>query len=143
MTILVSSWESVSAQTIVNCFRKAGITSEAQSAAITNADDPFTDLKESLEQLQAVDSDMVPEGVTPESVVNVDNDVITMAPMITDDDILTSVKKIQQEESDGDDEDEEEVAPKRPSRIQVESAIDVIRNAALYSSNGRGYESHH
>ena len=55
--------------------------------------------------------------------------------MITDDDILTSVIT-QQEESDGDDEDEEEVAPKRPSRFQVESAIDVIRNAALYSSNG-------
>ena len=78
---------------------------------------------------------MVPEGVTPESVVNVDNDVITTAPMITDDDILTSVKT-QQEESDGDDEDEEEVAPKWPSRFQVQSAIDVIRNAALYSSNG-------
>ena len=55
--------------------------------------------------------------------------------MITDYGILTSVTT-QQEESDGDDEDEEEVAPKRPSRFQVESAIDVIRNAALYSSNG-------
>ena len=55
--------------------------------------------------------------------------------MITDDDILTSITT-QQEESDGDDEDEQEVAPKRPSRFQVESAIDVIRNAALYSSNG-------
>ena len=87
--------------------------------------------KESLEQLQAVDPDMVPEGVTPESVVNVDNDVITTAPMITDDDILTSVTT-QQEDSDGDDKDEEEVAPKRPSRFQVESAIDVIRNTALY-----------
>ena len=29
MKKLVSSWEAVSAQTIVNCFRKAGITSEA------------------------------------------------------------------------------------------------------------------
>ena len=55
--------------------------------------------------------------------------------MITDDDILTSVTT-QQEESDGDDEDEEEVAPKRPSMLQVESDIGVIRNAALYSSNG-------
>ena len=48
MKILVSSWEAVSAQTIVNCFRKAGITSKAQNAAITDADDPFSDLKESL-----------------------------------------------------------------------------------------------
>ena len=50
--------------------------------------------------------------------------------MITDYDILMSVTT-QQEESDGDDEDEEEVAPKRPPRFHVESAIDVIR-----SSNG-------
>ena len=46
--ILVSSWEAASAQTIANCFRKAGFTSEAQNAAITDADDPFSDLKESL-----------------------------------------------------------------------------------------------
>ena len=39
MKILVSSWKAVSVQTIVNCFRKAGITSEAQNAAITDADD--------------------------------------------------------------------------------------------------------
>ena len=47
MKILVSSWEAVSTQTIVNCFRKAGITPEAQNSAITDADDPFSDLKES------------------------------------------------------------------------------------------------
>ena len=45
MKILVFSWEAVSAQTIVNCFRKAGITSEAQNASITDADDPFSNLK--------------------------------------------------------------------------------------------------
>ena len=45
MKILVSSWEALSAQTIVTCFRKAGITSEAQNAAITDADDPFSNLK--------------------------------------------------------------------------------------------------
>ena len=49
MKILVSLWEAVSAQTIVNCFRKADITSEAQNAAITDADDPSSDLKESLQ----------------------------------------------------------------------------------------------
>ena len=69
MKILVSSWEAVSAQTIVNCFRKAGITSEAQNAAITDADDPFSDLKESLQQLHDIDPDMVPESVTLESLI--------------------------------------------------------------------------
>ena len=31
---------------------------------------------------------MVPENVTPESLIDFDNEVITTAPMITDDDIL-------------------------------------------------------
>ena len=91
MKIRVSSWEAVSAQTIVNCFRKAGITSEAQNAAITDADDPFSDLKENLQQLHDIDPDMVPESVTPESFIDADKEVITTAPMITDDDILRSV----------------------------------------------------
>ena len=122
MKILLSSWEAVSAQTIVNCFRKAGNTPEAQNAAITDADDPFSDLKESLQQLHDIDPDMVPEGVTPESLIDVDNEVITTAPMITDDDILRSVTTNQQEQSDEDDDNDEEVeeaAPERPLRFHV------------------------
>ena len=34
---------------------------------------------------------MVPLGVTPESLIDADNEVITMAPMITDDDALRIV----------------------------------------------------
>ena len=59
--------------------------------------------------------------------------------MATDNDICRSVTTIQQEqynEDDGNDEEAEEVAPKRPVRFQIESVIDVIRSAALYSSNG-------
>ena len=129
----------MSAQTIFKCFRKAGITPEAQHAAITDADDPFSDLKESLQQLHDIDPDMVREGVIPESLIDVDNEVITTAPVITDDDTLRSVTTNQQEHSDEDDdnnEEEEGATPEGPLRFQVELAIDVIRNAALYSSNG-------
>ena len=99
MKILVSSWEAVSAQTIVNCFRKAGIIPEAQNAAITDADDRFSSLKESLRQLHDIDPDMVPEGVTPENLIDFYNEVIATAPMITDDDILRRVTTNQQGQS--------------------------------------------
>ena len=59
--------------------------------------------------------------------------------MITDDDVLRSVTTNQQEQSDEDDDNDEEVeeaTPERPLRFQVESAMDVIRDATLYSSNG-------
>ena len=83
---------------------------------------------------------MVPEGVTPESLIDVDNEVITTALMTTDDDILRSVTTNQQEQYDEDDghsQKVEETAPKRLLRFQVESTIDVIRNVGLYSSNGK------
>ena len=81
---------------------------------------------------------MVPESITPESLIDVDNKAITTVPMITDDDIMRSVTTNQQEESDEDDDNDEEVveaAPEQPLRFQVESTVDIIRNAALYSSN--------
>ena len=75
MKILVSSWE----------------------AAIADVDDLFSDLKESQQQLHDLDPDMASEGVTPESLIDVDNEFITTAPMIADDDILRNVTTNQQE----------------------------------------------
>ena len=81
---------------------------------------------------------MVPESVTPESLIDVDKKAITMIPMITDDDIIRSVTTNQQEQSHEDDDNDEEVeeaVPEQPLTFQVESAVDIIRKAALYSSN--------
>ena len=78
--------------------------------------------------LHDIEPDMVPESVSPESLTDFDNEVITSAPIITDDNILRSVTTNQLEQSDeGDDNDKEveEAAPERPLRFQVESAIDV------------------
>ena len=91
MKILLSSWEAASAQIIFNCFRKTGISSVA---AITDTDDPFSDLKERLQQLYDNDPDMVPEGITPESLIDVDNEVITTASTITDADIWEVLQQI-------------------------------------------------
>ena len=41
MNMFVSSWNAVSTETIVNCFRKAGISSSSQELAETGGDDPF------------------------------------------------------------------------------------------------------
>ena len=79
-------------------------------------------IKGSLQQLHDIDPDMVLEGVNRECLIDVDNEVITTVPMITDDDILRSVTTNQQEQSDEDDDNDEEVeeaAPERPLRFHV------------------------
>ena len=45
MKILADSWESVTKQTIINCFKKSEISSTGQQDAIADSDDPFKDLK--------------------------------------------------------------------------------------------------
>ena len=76
----------------------------------------FPILKESLQQLHDIDPDMIPEGDTPESLIDVDKKVITMASMITDDNILRSVRTNQQEQSNEDDDNDGEVEDVNLSR---------------------------
>ena len=45
MVLLVKAWNEVEEKTIVNCFRKAGISPEAQLSAVNNEDDPFKDIE--------------------------------------------------------------------------------------------------
>ena len=78
--------------------------------------------------------------ISAENIVDVDNDVIATAPVITDDDILEQFEKDHSPESDEedgrDDESLNDEVPERPSRSEVESALDVLKNASLFSNTG-------
>ena len=41
MKMLASAWDALSTKTIVNCFRKSGISAESQETTIAEDDDPF------------------------------------------------------------------------------------------------------
>ena len=45
METLVSAWNAVSTETIVNCFRKAGISNANQETVIADEDNSFKDLQ--------------------------------------------------------------------------------------------------
>ena len=85
------SWEIVTKETIINCFRKAGITPAVQQSAIADSEDPFKDLQESLNDLQKADSSMVPDDVTATALVSL-NDVIATAPEISESDIIEELR---------------------------------------------------
>ena len=144
MKILADSWEVVTKETIINCFRKSGITPTVQQAAIADSDDPFKDLEESLNELRQVDSSMVPDNVTATSLVSLDDEVITTAPEISDNDIIEEIRDHQRqgddEESDEDDPSIEEIIDplvEKPSRSAIESAIDALKDAAMFSDEGQ------
>ena len=41
MTMLLKAWNSIPNKTFTNCFKKAGISSEAVDRALNDEDDPF------------------------------------------------------------------------------------------------------
>ena len=142
MNILVDSSKAVSKETIINCFRKAGITSAVQQAAISDSDDPFKDLQESLNDLRKADSSMVPDDVTATALVSLDHDVIVIAPEISEGDFIEELRACQEpgegEESDDEISMEEIFDPvvEKPSRSAIESALDDLKYAAMFSDEG-------
>ena len=51
MTELVSSWNSVSKETIINCLKKGGISDSSSQVTVADADDPFKVLTEDINHL--------------------------------------------------------------------------------------------
>ena len=133
---------SITFKAIINCLRKAGITPAVQQAAISDSDDPFKDLQESLNDLSKADSSMVPDDVTPTALVSLDDDVIATAPEITEGDIIEELRACQEpaegEESDDEISIEEIFDPvvEKPSRSAIEFALDDLKYAAMFSDAG-------
>ena len=59
MENLVSSWNAVSEETVVNCFKKANISHVKQQTAVADADDPLNSLEEELDNLPKLDENAV------------------------------------------------------------------------------------
>ena len=75
MTWLTAAWECVSPTTLVNCFRKAGISSESQARSQSDDYDPFKLLAAQLEEFQ--DRCESPVGFAVDDNVDADENVVT------------------------------------------------------------------
>ena len=130
---------AVSEETIVNCFRKANISSSNQRVAETDADDPFKSLLAELERLREVDPNSVQEDLSAESFITLDNEVITSAPIITDDVILSDI--IDDADDDLEKDEEDIPPPSRPSNREIEESLDKLRDLSLFSTHGDEIQS--
>lgn len=142
MELLSSSWEDVSKETVVNCFRKAKISAEDQIDAIEDNDDPFKDLNDDLAELKEKDPSLLPDDFSAEEFVDVDLQVIATDNPVTDEEIIQSVVGIEVSEDENDDQMEVYDAPiNKPSKNEVDTAIETLRSLSLYSKNGNDMRS--
>ena len=76
MQMLVSAWDALSTHTIVNCFRKSGISTESQETAITEDDDPFRELQDEIDNLRSVQPNLIEEDFDVAAFADVGAEVI-------------------------------------------------------------------
>ncbi|XP_047139139.1 tigger transposable element-derived protein 4-like [Hydra vulgaris] len=88
MKDLVSSWNVVSKETVINCFKKAGISKTNKSIEEADDDHPFKFLTEELNRLRELDPRAVQEDLSAESYIGLDCDVVTTGSFATDAEIL-------------------------------------------------------
>ena len=136
MKQLLSPWNAVSKETIVNCFKKSNISQSNQQAAVNDDDDPFKSLQEDLEKLHELDNDAIQPNLSAESFADLDSEVVTSASFSNDDDIIAEVIEGENEESEDDQDDEESTPPTRPSTNEVEDALETLQDLSLFSTRG-------
>ena len=102
MKHLVSSWNAVSKEAIVNCFKKSNISQSNQQAAVNDDDDPFKNLLEDLEKLHKLDNNSIQPNISAESFADLDSEDVTTASFSNDVDIIAKVIEEEDEESEDD-----------------------------------------
>ncbi|XP_065652997.1 tigger transposable element-derived protein 4-like [Hydra vulgaris] len=132
-------FNAVSKETVINCFKKAGISKTNKSIEEADDDHFIKFLTEELNRLPELDPRAVQEDLSAESYIGLDCDVVTTGSLATDAEIIAQILDPNFENDDNEVEDSVDEAidveaPPRPSDIQLEIAFETIQNASLYSS---------
>ena len=85
---------------------------------------------------------MVPDDVTTTLLVSLDDDVIATSPEISEGDIMEELRDCQEQGEEEENNDEiliEEIfdpVVEKPSKLAIESALDDLKDAAMFSDEG-------
>ena len=91
MQMFVSAWDALSKQTIVNCFRKSGISTKSQETAIAEDDGGFRKLQDEIDDLRSVEPNLTEEDFDANTFANVDVEVIAVQPPPSDAEIVAEL----------------------------------------------------
>ena len=133
----------MSEEAIANCFRKTNISHANQQTSVTDACNPFKSLEEELDNLRKLDQKAVQDNLSAESFIGLDSEVVTSASYMSDADILTEVIPDSIEDQDHDVIEDLDFLPPltRPSKSDVEEALDKLQGIFLFSSCGNEIRS--
>ena len=137
MRMLVRSWDAVSANTVKNCYRKAGILEETQIASINDdEDDLFKLLEENINELYP--RGLVDRDLTVDDYVNIYFEVCTNETSAIPareilDSILTNDYAQNKEETD---EESNYVTPEKPKLSAIAHAIELLECWSLFGNSG-------
>ena len=84
MQMLMYAWNAASIETIINCFRKVGISTVNQETATADKKDPFKDLLNEIDVLKNVEPDLTPGDINAALSTNFDTELSAAEPPLTD-----------------------------------------------------------
>ena len=129
MQILVSPWDALSTQTIVNCFWKSGVSTESQETAIAEDDDPFRELQDEIDDLRSVQSNLIEEDFDTTISADVDAEIIAVQPLPSYVEIVGELLETEGASDDDDDDDSGEVADepgKCPDKNELLQVVETL-----------------
>ena len=103
MKMLAWAWDALSTKTIVNCFRKSGISAESQETTIAEDDDPFWELQDEIDALHSVQPELIEEDFNATTFTNVEAEVMAVQPPPSDAEVVAEL--LETESISDDDED--------------------------------------
>ena len=148
---LKTAWDEVTEKTILNCFRKSGISVEAQTSAIMTmmthlkrlwmmaSMTAVEELEFDLNQLCETTSDLAPENFDTDGIVDFDRDMVTneFRPLsvdeIANEYLPQTAGTVENISSDEDEVLHELISP--PSRNEVDGAIEILSRLTLFTTD--------
>ena len=124
---MVSAWNALTTETIMNCFRKAGIAEE---------DDPFKDLPDEIDSLRTVQQNFILEDINAASLVDVDAGVSAVQPPSTDAEIIADFLEtddISDDDLVDDSDDVEDVPLECPGKTGLLHALELFQKFSVCS----------
>ena len=148
LKMISAAWQrKVTKETIINCFRKSGISEDSQKQALADSDDPFGDLSDAMEKYSSLSPDAA-VGVSSTDFVDFDKDMPDSSDStLTDAEIVASVTNAEIVDEEEDEEimidlscDDE--PPPQPSQATVDAALLTMENYILYAKLDENAVSH-